>query len=79
MQSQAKHAKSETYNYTQPNLPTNCAKGCSKVKVHELARSLLKFIWLGMDFSNYADQRITDLSINKKSQTFNVQIIALKF
>ena len=41
MESQVKQAKSETYNYTQMNLPTFCVnkekgKPCCKKKLHEL-------------------------------------------
>ena len=70
MEPQVKHAKSETYYYTQLNLPTTCANDCFKVKVHELVRSILKFIFLGMDFSDHADQRILDLPFDTKAQTF---------
>ena len=35
----------------------------SKVKVHELVRSLLKFTCLNMDFSDHTNQQITDLSL----------------
>ena len=48
--------KSETYNYTKLNLPTAFVNDNSKVKLHELGRSLLKFNCLGMDFSDCSDQ-----------------------
>ena len=57
---QVKQDKSETYNYIQSNLPAACVNNCSKVKVHELGRSL-KFICLNMDFSGHSDQQITNL------------------
>ena len=56
----------------QSDLPTACISDCLKVKVHELVRSLLKFICLGMDFSDDTDQRITDLSFETTAQTFNI-------
>ena len=37
---QVKQCKSETYNYAKSNLPTVCVNDCSKVKVHELVRSV---------------------------------------
>ena len=55
MEPQVKQAKSETYNYTQFNLPTACVNDCSKMKLHELVSSLQKFIALGMDFSDHRD------------------------
>ena len=61
MELQVKQAESEIYNYTQLSLLTACARDCSKVKVHELVKSLLKFIVLGMNFSDDVDQWITDL------------------
>ena len=61
MELQVKQAESETYNYTQWNLLIACASDCSKVKAHELVKSLLKFIVLGMTFSDHIDQWITDL------------------
>ena len=56
--------KSKTYNYTQSNLQTTCVNHCSKVALDELVRSLLKFIFLGMGFSDRSDQQITDLSFD---------------
>ena len=44
----------------------------SKVKVHELVRSLLKFTCLNMDFSDHTNLQITDLSFDTKVQTFNI-------
>ena len=78
MEPKVTQAKFETYNYTQSNLSTTCANDCSKVKVHELVRLLLQFICLGMDFSDHANQRITDLSFDTKAQTFNIQITIFK-
>ena len=66
MEPQVKQAKSESYNYTHSNL-----NDCSKLKVYELVRSILKFIGPGMDFSDHADQWIIDLSFDTKAQTFN--------
>ena len=43
------------------NLATAYVNDCSKAKLHELIRSLLKFIFLGMNFSDHSDQWITDL------------------
>ena len=66
MKPQVKQAKSKTFNYTQLNLPTACVNDSPNVKVHELVRSLVKFIVPGMDFSNDADQWITDLLLDTK-------------
>ena len=53
MEAQVKQDKSEAHNCTQPNLSTACVNDCTKVKLHELVRSLLKFIYLGMYFSDH--------------------------
>ena len=71
MKPQANQDKSETYNYTQRNLPTACVNDCSKVKVHELFRPL-KLICQGMDFGDHSDQWIADLSFDIKAQIFNI-------
>lgn len=62
-----KQGKSETYDYTQWNQPTVCVNNSSKLKVREYARSLIKFIYLDMDFSDHTDQRINDLSFDIKT------------
>ena len=66
MKPQVEKEKSENYNYAQPNLLAACVNDCSKVKLHELFRSLLKLICLVVDFSNDLDQRITDLQFDTK-------------
>ena len=47
-----------------------CINNSLKVKVHGLVISPLKFICLGMDFSDHSDQEITDQLFDRKAQTF---------
>ena len=47
-----------------------CVNNSLKVKMHGLVISPLKFICLGMDFSDHSDQEITDQLFDRKAQTF---------
>ena len=55
MEHQVKQDKSETCNYSLSNLATTRVNEYPKIKAHELVRSL-KFIFLGIDFSDHLDQ-----------------------
>ena len=50
----------------------HCVNDWSKVKVHELVRSLLKFSCLNLDFSDHTDPQVTDLRFYTNIQTFNL-------